>query len=76
MVNLCAPLRPLLKRDKEWIWEADHEKAFIKIKQAMKDIVELKYFKTKLPLRIICDASKDGLGSVLQQKSENLTILN
>ena len=69
LADLCAPLRPLLKRDQDWIWEADHEKAFIKINQATK-MLELKHFKRNLPLRIIFDASKDGLGSVLQQKLE------
>ena len=70
LANLCTPLRPLLKRDQDWIWEADHEKTFFKIKQATKEIVEVKHFKSNLPLRIICDASKDGLGSVLRKESE------
>ena len=25
LADLCDPLRPYLKRDKDWIWEADHE---------------------------------------------------
>ena len=33
-------------------------------------MVELKDLKRNLPLLIICDASKDEMGSVLQQKSE------
>ena len=51
--NLCTPLRPQLKRDQDWIREADPEKAFKKIKQAIKEMVELKHFKRNLPLRII-----------------------
>ena len=30
----------------------------------------LKHFKRNLPLRIICDASKESLGAVLQQQTE------
>ena len=41
------------------------------MKQEMKAMVEPKQFKQNLPLHIICDASKDSLGSVLHKKSEN-----
>ena len=33
-------------------------------------MTELEHFKRNLELCIICDASKEGLGAVLQQKSE------
>ena len=33
-------------------------------------MTDLKLFKRNLQLRIICDRSKEGLGAVLQQKSE------
>ena len=70
MANICAPLRPLLKHDKEWKWEDEHEKTFEKIKEAIKQLTELKHFKRDLPVRINCDASKAGLGAMLQQKQE------
>ena len=31
---------------------------------------EIKHFKRNLPLRIICDASKEGLGAICQQQNE------
>ena len=37
----------------------------------MKKVVELTHFKRNRTLRIICDASKQGLGAVLQQNEEN-----
>ena len=33
-------------------------------------MTDLNLFKRNLPLRIICDRSKEGLGAVLQQKSK------
>ena len=32
LANLCAPLRPPLKKDKEWNWQEKDEKAFDEIK--------------------------------------------
>ena len=37
----------------------------------MKKVVELTHFKRNRMLRIFCDASKQGLGAVLQQNEEN-----
>ena len=51
------------------VWNEEHEKTFNQIKEAIKTITELKHFKRNLPQRIICDASKEGLGAVLQQMS-------
>ena len=70
LANLCAQLRPLLKKDNERNWQEKDEKAFKEIKQAIKDITEIKHFKRNLPLRIICDASKESLGAILQQQNE------
>ena len=54
-----------------WNWSAEHEKAFRKVNAEVKRVAELTYFKRNKPLRIICDASKHGLGAVLQQCEEN-----
>ena len=40
------------------------------MKIEIQNVTEIKHFQRDLPLRIICDASKDGLGAVLQQQSE------
>ena len=66
--NLCAPLIPLLKKDNELKRENKNEPAFLKTNQVMKEITEIKHFKRDLPLAIICDASKQGPGTVLQQQ--------
>ena len=70
LANLCAPIQPLLKMDNAWNWQENDKKTFNKIKQAMKDTSEIKQFKRNPPLRIICDASKEGLGANLQQQND------
>ena len=69
--NNCAPFRTILKKEAEWKWTRDHEKAFLKINQEVKRITEMTHFKRNKKLRIICDASKQGLGAVLQQQQSN-----
>ena len=65
-----CPLRSLLSKSTEWKWEEEQETAFQNIKTAIQKITEQKHFKKNQPVRINCDASKEGLGAVLQQKSE------
>ena len=36
LANICAPLRPLVKHDKEWKWEDEQEKTFEKNKGSYK----------------------------------------
>ena len=71
--NLAAvsfPFRKILKKDADWIWNQDHEHAFLKINDEVKKVVELSHFKRNKEIRIICDASKQGLGAVLQQRQK------
>ena len=70
LAQLCAPLRPLLSKTTEWEWKDEQEKAFQEIKKALQKITEIKHFKRDPPVRIICDASKEGLGAVLQQQTD------
>ena len=72
--NLAAisfPFRSILKRDADWTWNSDHETAFKRINEEIKKVVELSHFKRNQEIRIICDASKQGLGAVLQQIQNN-----
>ena len=43
---------------------------FVQVNKAVKEVEILSHFKRQIPLRIICDASKAGLGAVLQQKEQ------
>ena len=71
LASTCFPFRSILKKDAVWNWTPEHEKAFMKVHSEVKRVVELTHFKKNKPLRIICDASKQGVGAVLQQCEEN-----
>ena len=68
--QLCEILVQLLKTEKEWDWNTKHEEAFVEINAELKRLVLQNKFERGKELRIICDASKAGLGSVLQQKEQ------
>ena len=71
LAQLCHELRPLLKKDQPWNWGEKHDKAIQVINEKVKQVAEVGHFKRSSPIRIICDASKAGLGAVLQQIDEN-----
>ena len=70
LASTCFPFRSILKKDAEWNWTDEHEKAFENVNK-VKRVANLTHFKRNKPIRIICDASKQGLGAVLQQCEEN-----
>ena len=67
LASMCFPFRSILRKDAFWKWTDEHEKAFRKVNQEVRKVAELTHFKRNKPLRIICDASKQGLGAGLQQ---------
>ena len=68
---IWSPFWSILKKDATWNWNNDHEKVFLKVNSEVKKVAELTHFKRNVPLGLICDASKNGLGAVLQQCEEN-----
>ena len=68
LATICFPFRTLLKKDTNWEWKNEQEKAFEQVNNEIKKVTELNHFKRDRPIRIICDASKSGLGAVLQQE--------
>ena len=62
--------RDLLKTNCEYKWTKEHDKTFEKIQNSLKDIIKLNLFDRTCKLRIISDASKQGLGSMLLQEEE------
>ena len=67
LAKLCLPFRNLLKKD-DWNCGEEQERAFTTVSEAIKEATTLNHFKRQCPLGIICDASKSGLGAVLQQE--------
>ena len=71
LASFCFPFRSIPKKDATWKWTPEHEMTLISVNKEVKKTAELTHFERNKPLRIICDASKQGLGAVLQQCEEN-----
>ena len=69
LAEVSAALRPLLSQNNDFVWTPNCENAFQQLKSLVKNIVELRHFDTHRETRIICDASHDGPGAVLEQYS-------
>ena len=67
LAETSAPLRPLLSKKNEFAWTNDCQIAFESLKKQVANIVELKHFDVHKDIRIVCDASHNGLGAVLKQ---------
>ena len=67
MSELTAPLRSLLKGDVSWAWFPEHDSELTKIKIVLSSAPVLLFYDTSLPTTLQVDASKDGLGCLMQQ---------
>ena len=70
LATLTAPLRDLLKKDVEFIWDACHDRAFQKIKDVLTDSPVLAYFNPNKDVTLQVDASKYGIGATLLQEGK------
>lgn len=61
------PLCQLTRKDTDFRWNSEHDKAFQQIKALVTNASVLRYFDPVKPLVIQCDASSKGLGAVLLQ---------
>ena len=69
MAEMTCPLRQLLTKDAEFVWDTPQQNAFDKIKDVITQEPGpvLAYFDPRKPITIQSDASKHGLGCVLLQ---------
>ena len=68
LATLTAPLRNLLQKDVDFVWNESHDEAFQKIKDVLTDSPVLAYFNPKLGVMLQVDASKYGLCATLLQE--------
>ena len=72
LAHLSEDLRQLLKKGVAWQWLAQHEEAFIKIKQVLTSPMVVKAFDPGLRTELLTDASRlKGLGYALIQREES-----
>ena len=67
LAESSASLRPLLSRKNEYIWNSEFQMSFENLNKQVANIVELRHFDINCDTRIVCDASHNGLGAVLEQ---------
>ena len=67
MKELTKPMRQLLRKDVDFVWEQAQQTAFDKIKDVITKEPVLAYFDYNKPITIQTDSSKYGLGCVLLQ---------
>ena len=67
LAESSAPLQPLLSKSNEYIWTPECQNAFENLKKQVSNIVELRHFDIHKDIRIVCDASHNRLGAVLEQ---------
>ena len=68
IASLLAPLRSLLSIKNDFMWEANHDVAFSKVKESLTLSPILSFFDINKPTRLCVDTSRLGLGFILQQK--------
>ena len=66
-----APLRILLEKDTLWVFDTPQIEAVTKLKHLICSSPVLKFYDSRLPIQISCDASLSGLGAVLEQKFDH-----
>ena len=67
--ELLEPLRPLLSTKNEFTWTANHDQALATAKQHLSESPLLAYFDMHRTTRLCTDASRRGIGFVLQQQT-------
>ena len=67
-----APLRSLLSVKNDFTWSSTHDSAFSSAKDSLTSSPVLAYFDVNRPTRLCTDASRQGLGFVLQQMQDDV----
>ena len=72
MSEITAPLRTLLKKDIQWSWHNEHQKALERIKKVLTSSPVLHFYDIDKPVTLQVDASQGGLGACLIQEGHPL----
>ena len=75
VAGLLAPLCPLLSTKNEFVWAPEHNQTFDNAKKSLMTAPTLAFVDASKPTRLCTDASRQGLGFILQQKVEDRRVL-
>ncbi|CAB4028959.1 Hypothetical predicted protein, partial [Paramuricea clavata] len=78
LLNLSVktePLRKLSEQKNRWEWHHEHDKAFEELKHLVCSEPVLAMYNPKQLIRISTDASRSGVGAVLEQKTDGHWLL-
>ena len=64
---ILSPLYQICSTKRDFIWSTEQEDAFLKIKDELVNAKHLRHRDPKLPLCLVADASKCGVGATLYQ---------
>ena len=68
--TISEPIRMLLKKEVQFTWEHEQERAFVEIKNALTSEKTLGYFNPNEAITLECDSSQSGLGAVVTQNEK------
>ena len=69
LATLLDPIRPLLSTKNEFLWSTPQDEALNQVKKSLTTPPQLSFFDINKPTWLCTDASRQGLGFVLQQKT-------
>ena len=67
--EITSPLRSLLKKETEFLWDEPQSRSFERVKQTITQSPVLVYYDPKKELTLEVDSSKDGIGACLMQEN-------